>query len=432
MLNFRSPSVIRLVTCSVLLISDLDVIFSLLFIWNVATFDTLVTNFLIFVVVVGLLTYTAAVSYFGPKNKFKTMKNVRHMMVAHRDLFQIAASSGSPPKFLDDAMAVNQNQSGAHPSFQDLELTTEGRNQFQAGLASYGLPTIWTYADAQNAKNVCECKHGIPFFRLANFAFHAAPTARDLAGILNANSAYTFCTGFPQLAIGGYLVSLMGWPLPVQTILPLLVSFLSLVLSACNVLLDFSRILTEIDEEQRISDNLESESKTRLDEDKAKLEVVRRRKVDAAPRTYENSQKTPHDKALMNNAIESADAEYDIDANKLNSDNVQRLVVELQMHRDRLQKISNAKRGSLPRNIRANTTLASERYAQCENIWDDLIARKAAVFKEETHGLDVNSPDYVAQLVEINRRRDVDINMLSEEKMKELRAFGAAGLLHAV
>merc|ERR1712038_686969 len=105
-------------------------------------------------------------------------------------------------------------------------------------------------------------------------------TPRDLAGILNANAAYTFCLGIQQLGFGGFMATSSGWPLPIEQLIPLSISSVSLILSMCNVFLDFSQMLTEIEHEQRLANNLESDSAGDLAAEKSKLEQQRKTKIE--------------------------------------------------------------------------------------------------------------------------------------------------------
>merc|ERR1712187_472024 len=118
--------------------------------------------------------------------------------------------------------------------------------------------------------------------------------------------------------------------------------------SAFNVVLDFSQILTEIDEEQRIAETIEGDSKAELEQDKSKLKKIREQKIADAKAALESSQKTPFDREKMKKAVDEAEGEFDIDANKLNADNVARLKQELQMFRSRMMQIKQAKRGAIP------------------------------------------------------------------------------------
>merc|ERR1712176_1137615 len=106
----------------VLMISDLDVVFSILFMINTYGFHPFLGPFFLFVICVGQLTYLAAVLYFGPKNKFRTMKNVRHMMVTNPDQFQIDTKPGEPALSVDESFPVHKSQGHNGKSFRDLQL----------------------------------------------------------------------------------------------------------------------------------------------------------------------------------------------------------------------------------------------------------------------------------------------------------------------
>lgn len=427
MLSFRSPCVIRFVTVMVLMISDLDVIFSFLFMINVFNFHPFLGRFFLIVIIVGLLTYMAAILYFGPKNKFRTVKVVRQMMVNCRDQFEIPGQRGV---YLDANSLVIRGQRTPAPKYKDLELTQEGCDAFKAGLCSYELSTIWAFAQANNAKNVCEVKHGLPFLRLANFGFMAAPSASDLAGILNANSAYTFCTGVTQLAMGVYMMTTMEWPIPLEYFLPFVISSVSLVLSLCNVFLDFSQILTEIGIEQKILDDMESDSKSYLETEKIKLRQDRDEKVNKAKEDFEKTKKTKLDSEHLDSIVDAAEAAFDIELSKLLTLSCTRLETELRNHRQRMERIKAAKKGTTQRSKMDEVVLnKADEYAEVKKKWQGIIDARAGVFDKKAELLNVEDDEYTNKLLAINKDRDAEVAILKVERDKELRAVGGEATL---
>merc|ERR1719284_2008673 len=106
------------------------------------------------------------------------------------------------------------------------EVGNEDLDGFQQGLSNWGLFHMWTAAEVKNAKNCCERKHGVPFYRLARLGFMSDPTPKDLSGILNCNALYSFTTGTIQIVFGALLMYEEGFDF--QIIVPLSISGASL------------------------------------------------------------------------------------------------------------------------------------------------------------------------------------------------------------
>jgi len=155
--------------------------------------------------------------------------------------------------------------------FQTSENTQYDCNKMRQALSRYKLSHIWTYAARKNALNTCEVKHGVPFLRLARFGFMAQPSCKDLGGILNANAFYSFSTGIFQLAISTLLIASTKGELSLFILLPFSVSAASLVLSVANVLLDFSGILSEIENEKRLAQEILDKVESDRVQDKTRL-----------------------------------------------------------------------------------------------------------------------------------------------------------------
>merc|ERR1712217_445313 len=119
----------------------------------------------------------------------------------------------------------NDRSSNA-PTFNSLKSNQKGVLEFESGMAAYKLQFVWDAVVAKNAWNCAELKHGLPFFRLARFGFMAQPTAKDLAGILNTNAMYSFCTGVTQLVLGAIYFWTYGFSF--YTVLPLSITVFSL------------------------------------------------------------------------------------------------------------------------------------------------------------------------------------------------------------
>jgi len=403
----------------------MDVVFSVLFMSNLVKMEGLGPFFLA-ILIVGQLTYCLAILWYGPKNKYATMKVVKQMMVDSRDQFAFEPPPQTGELYLNDNFPVTKGGAGRTPKFKDLQADEDGRQAFRAGLTSYGpkFTTIWVYADAKNMKNVCERKHGIPFLRLAHFGFMAQPTPRDLAGVLNANAAYTFATGIMQMALGAYMAVLSGWPLPLENLLPLCVSGVSLILSIFNIALDFSQMLSEIDYEQKLADNLESDSAAALASEKKALQEARDKKICTAKTEFEESQKTVFLKEKMTAAIADADREYDIDLRTLNTNNVRRLEAELVNHRRRMQQIKKARTGRMPEAEVVQDPFNAEEYEKLKTRWQGIIDAKKQVYEARIDELDAKEDNYTSELLRISNDRDKELVILKTKMDEELAGFG--------
>lgn len=232
--------------------------------------------------------------------------------------------------------------------FSSCELDEEGIESFKTGLCNYGLLHMWNAAEIKNAKNCCERKHGIPFFRLARFGFMSSPTPRDLSGILNANALYTFCTGLLQLSFGIMIMHEFGPSLNV--LLPLSVSGVSLLLSVANVLLDFSSILTEIEAEQRLAEQIRNRSAGELATKKKGL-LERRDEETNAVETQFGTRTDAPGMVEKQQRIQGVNNRYEISLQQLESNNLNQLRLELDNYRNRLEQIKEIMSGRRKVNV---------------------------------------------------------------------------------
>jgi len=267
---FRSAVAVRIATIVVLFISDLDIVFSFLFARELFIIGG-IYRFFWGVLGVGSLTYIVGIGYFGPQNKFGTVKQIHEMMSQQPQQFKgfPDARGRGPAKQVmvtgdSSTNPANASRWNTDRKFKDLEPDADGYDEMRLALSRYKLSHLWTYADRCSSLNTCEIKHGMPFLRLARFGFMAQPSPRDLGSILNTNALYSFCTGIFQLVIGGILIAETSTR-DMFILLPFGISASSFVLSACNMLLDFSGTLYEIESERstaaEILDKLESERK---------------------------------------------------------------------------------------------------------------------------------------------------------------------------
>jgi len=302
----KNTVTIRLATNAVLMISDLDVVFSGLFMKELLSMGGI--NIYFFgVVVVGICTYLAGVLWFGPQQKYHAMTECMNMMESQPQLFEIELKKGSATE-APVTKRLNRTDPYMHPngkdarniqSFQDIASVFEDRNltAFRSGMTSYGKSHVWTAVNAQNARNCCDMVHGTPFLRLARFGFFAEPSPQDLGCILNANALYTFTTGIPQIAFGVMIITTQD--LTINVLLPLGVSSASFFLSLVNIFCNFAAILSELNDESIMSDEIQqtanADQKTKQDalerannvknhKDKADYD----RKCEEAERAYQN------------------------------------------------------------------------------------------------------------------------------------------------
>lgn len=351
---FRNAVAVRIVTNVVLFISDIDIIFSCLFARQLFIIGGIYTFFLA-VMGVGLLTYTAGIGYFGPRNKFSTVKQLLKMMSKQPQLFdgRIPDPRGSGPgtqimvtedSDLDPANAARTGRHSEGNTFKALQPDAEGYDKMRLALSRYKLSHLWTFADRSNSLNTCEIKHGTPFLRLARFGFMSQPTPRDLGGILNANALYSFCTGIFQLAIGSLILAETS-NRDMFILLPFGISACSFVLSACNMLLDFSGILYEIESERRMAaeilDALESERK----EEKELIEKTFKGKETKIEEEFAGKMEVTeiHEKSEKLNELSRS---HQLALHEAENRNREKLGLEMSMYRERLAFTKKATSGA--------------------------------------------------------------------------------------
>lgn len=251
----RGPVAIRVVILSVLLVSDTDVVFSILFASQLIKEGGFCFVFL-GGMAIGVVVYMAGVCYFGPQTKFRTVKVIKQMMTNRPADFKSDVTN--PPTLVGVTTPLDPSYQSRRP-FQDLKCDQEGLEDGRKSMAAWELIHLWNYAERKIALNVCEIKHGVPFVRVARFGFYAAPTPKDLGGILNANALYTVATGIFQVCGGVFLIFHVG-NADLEVLLPLSISLFSLVLSLINVFADFSGALCEIENEQRLAEEVKTKN----------------------------------------------------------------------------------------------------------------------------------------------------------------------------
>jgi len=344
----KSPATVRFVTCFVLMISETDFVFSFLFASNMLQVGWPYT-FFVAIMGVGLCTYFLGVWRQGPRNKYDVIRRVRKYMELTPD--QCKDERGNP---VNGSTKINPQLPPTHP-FKDFTFASFGDRDndiddeimlfFKSGLVKRNLIHVWDSCDRDNAINTCERVHGTPFIRLASFGFMSQPSPRDLGGILNANTLYTFCTGILQLFGGSfYMVSQEQWIFDV--LMPLGISAASLALSLANVFLNFSSILTSIEAEQALRDDILAQNKASLKRDK-----------DNARREHEESEKKIKEEIALSTAehkftreqelMKDAFTLYTLRLRSIEDRQIQIISAEIQGHRYRTQQVSAAMRADM-------------------------------------------------------------------------------------
>jgi len=377
---------IRLVTLLVLMISDMDVVFSTLFQYNLWMMGGF-CHFFLGVTQVGNASYALGVFVYGPRQKYKTMDIVKEMMVQNRSEF-IGKDQHGREVQVDMTSVVDPRSRAPRPkTFADLENTSEGKNEFECGMAAYELLHMWTAALRKNARNCCERKHGVPFYRVAKFGYMSEPTPMDLGGILNANALYTFATGILQMTFGAFIFHQNGPS--INTVLPLMVSLVSLVLSFLNVLLNFSAILAELESERRMSETIlhaaegdrakgHAEIKTTLDDD-----------VNAVKAKYIGRQDSCSI-AAKEQDIETARDRFQIEMLNVDRNNIEVLEIQLTNHRHRLARIKDVQAGRVQPITATNRTSHVEEFHKATAVWEEQLRSNREWGQNQIKGIDAN------------------------------------------
>jgi len=411
----KSPMIIRAVTNIVLMISDMDILFSVLFAKEVAERSDF-WRWGWIVQLVGVLTYFLGVCVFGPRQKFAVIKMVLDLMAKHPDEFKTekgdvtAASKLSPTK--------KNGQNGETFGSLQKSLNTDDFNAFKNGMGEWGLIAIWNYCDAKNAKNTTEVKHGTPFLRLARFGFMAEPTPKDLGSILNANAMYTFSTGIFQLILGTLLLVMDGaWRL--QMLLPLGISGVSFVLSVFNVVLDFSGILTAIEGERRITERILQQSEGKLNAAKKKAEATRDSELANLEKYYENK-RGPADRSEWDKKKEETRFRYESELQDIDEDNVNLLEIELQNYRNRIVRIKQVVTGK--RNIKKNTDRLSPNQefanakAPLEAVRDRITKRwQEQIDKLNSEVDDMDADDFTRKMEQFTKEKEDKLKAITKQ-----------------
>lgn len=418
----RSPAMIRGVTNLVLMISDLDIIFSILFAVQVFGLDGIWKLGLI-VHAAGVLTYLVGALYFGPKQKFQVINMVKDMM--NKCPNQFTSRTGSAVQTtvkVDSRLAPNASRPGR--TFGELTMDDQGLDQFKRGMAAWDLIHIWNFCEIKNAKNCTELQHSMPFLRLARFGFVAEPTPKDLGCILNANALYTFCTGIFQLVYGTIIMAVQG-KVTLEVMLPLCISGVSFLLSLANVAMDFSGMLTAIEGERCLKEQVLQDSENERVAQKRHAEQTRdselvllesqfRGRLGAADIAEKSSRK----EEVMNS--------YKMNVADNERHNLSLLEMELVNYRSRLDCIKAVERG---RSAQLQNVQRASSMQEYENSMAPLRAVKERinqVARDKLNALDpdvLSGDDYRRQAEDIQRERMTKLGVIDEQLKTERLRF---------
>lgn len=99
-----------------------------------------------------------------------------------------------------------------------------------------------------NQGNTMTMEHSIPFYRLACFGWMGDLNPMDLAGILNANALYSFTVGTPALLLSFWTIFSAQGSFEEKAVffIAALIGVISFVISLANILQDFTKKLKEL------------------------------------------------------------------------------------------------------------------------------------------------------------------------------------------
>jgi len=332
----RSPATVRGVTLFVLLISDIDVVFSLMFLYNLASIreEWEYATFALVYIALGMVTYLYGICQVAPRQKYKVVRAVKDMMRNSPAEFQYKKGTVTA----DSPIFPQGNPGQPNPKFKDLREDEVGFGQFSAGLGRYGLVHLWNGCELKNAKNECEMTHGIPLFRTASYGFMAEPTPRDLGGILNANALYSLCCGVGQVAFG-VVIMFVTESVDTMVLMPLIISASSLILSILNVGLDFSLILAQIETEQRMLEQIQTECANDLTLRKQEKKAEWQKRMREVEEKF--SGVGPASLVESENMKKQLTAAYEMEVDSMDQQNGDQCQAELVRYRKRVDRIRN-------------------------------------------------------------------------------------------
>jgi len=297
---------------------------------------------------------------------------------------------------------------------------------------------IWDAVEKRNAWNCLNREHGVPFWRLAKFGFHAQVNPKDLSGILNANALYTFSCGIAQMVFGIILVKdLLGTPDAFQAMVPLPVSFISFVLSVLNVLKDFSGMLVLAENEENLTHAILAANESRNRTERAVLTQKRQDRVEAIQKQDNDAQAKAGAQLDATRAIrlrfrlQEVDDDYKASLDQLEENALVLVELDLRCYRKRRDRILAALRGKNEEADDDDNEIAKLAFAAEEKKMDltkavESVKNKkiAALIDEMEANPDKVSPgDFDRRLKEITA--DNTATRRSMQEMGERTALGA-------
>jgi hypothetical protein len=452
---------LRLATLILLMISDLDFMFSYLFIYTLdQTYranGSVVYLTLLVIVCLGQVVYLVGVGYFGPRQKEKIAQQVKDFMIENPDKIftERWKQADRPGRFepvpvkerkdefdkpkLEITMdfpvmpSKDMNPAQCNKKFAQLDLDDPAdRERMQVGLGAWGLQDIWDGVEQKNAWNCLKASHGFPMWRLAQYGFQAQPFPKDLSGILNANALYTFACGFVQL-VGGVIILVDTWTTSsasgkVSCLVPWTVSFISAVLSIVNVVKDFSAMLVQMENEEDLQKKITVKHEKETREQKDRIEHTHREKTGDIEAEYgrelddtDDVLATKHAEKISKLAEETD--RYILELSQVDDNSLEILEVELHAYRRKLKRVRDlldhkvviskedeqSREGRIKRAM-DRTQMREGLQAALEKKWNDAL-KELTTRVEEGH----LSPDEFEQAVEkINAQHQAMKNVMKK------------------
>jgi hypothetical protein len=260
----------RLIANAVLMISDLDVLFTLLALVTYLQQGSFVIPvvLLVFGGVYCLGCYKATrrqqlYEYVNDK-KYRSSDDI--VVFEYEDGKQL-------PKFRSNAAIAGFLELPANQWYTNTRDPQEKQEKVDQMKRGQQAVRQWQgeYANLDDSQqgNTMKLQHSIPFYRLACFGWQGDLGPMDLAGVLNANALYSFTIGTPALILSVWtLFSSNGRPVQERIIFGIsaLIGFISFVLSLVNILQDYTKKLKDLLRKEQILETRQTEAQQKTDE----------------------------------------------------------------------------------------------------------------------------------------------------------------------
>jgi len=260
-----------------------------------------------------------------------------------------------------------------------------------------------------------------PILRTARFGFMAVPNPMDLAGLLNANALYSFATGILQLMFGCFLVKEKG--ASIERVLPMSVSFVSLVLCLANVLFDFAAVLCELKGEQQEANRIWEKWSRSSQEQKDRAEkknVAALAKIEAH---FSKLEQSHHNMMSKKDAMREERSKFSLELDEID-EGVQDLVrKELMAYKKNLQEKKKLMAGggvdlaSLRQDKaggRAQNLAATRR-----DMWNLKESQIEERFNEEMGKIPVEDPEFGSKIQKLQAERDLKMKAIKDAQKAE-------------